>query len=290
MIQLNLHSPSFNANPDSTKLKFRQADFFVRIHGYGKNSEWAKQIISTADESVKFIRRDWTFENILKKIAIGVTNANKLLQNNNKANHSGILRIEREGWKHGSDWDGAQLVTPYEKGRYSFYKDKFEYTRSHQLKNPFNDIALSMPVLDKDNEKYIKHASPEYIDNAFNHLHKLYLTFVNNYIKKEVQPKDMKKLNGLIATMRWILAHATPWERGSDAISNVLMRAMYKSAGVKTYPLEKGISLDLEAYCTNLKDYKKRFTSYFAQPPEIIEDRFIKKIENIFQGIMQHKI
>lgn len=57
--------------------------------------------------------------------------------------------------------------------------------------------------------------------------------------------------------MRWILAHATPWERGSDAIANVLMRAMYKSVGVKSYPLAKGVSLDMEAYCTNLADYKK---------------------------------
>lgn len=35
------------------------------------------------------------------------------------------------------------------------------------------------------------------------------------------------------------------------------MRAMYKSVGVKSYPLAKGVSLDMEAYCTNLADYKK---------------------------------
>ena len=74
-----------------------------------------------------------------------------------------------------------------------------------------------------------------------------------------------------IAEIRWILAHSTPWLRGSDAISNVFMRAMYKAVGIKTYPLKKGISLDLEAYCTELDEYKKKFPAYFEKPPEIIE-------------------
>ena len=59
------------------------------------------------------------------------------------------------------------------------------------------------------------------------------------------------------------MAHATPWERGSDAISNVFMRVMYKSLGIKSHPLKKGISLDMEAYCTELGDYKKRFPEFF---------------------------
>ena len=59
--------------------------------------------------------------------------------------------------------------------------------------------------------------------------------------------------------------------RGSDAISNVFIRAMYKSIGIKSYPLKKGVSLDLEAYCTELEDYKKNFAGYFTKPPKIIE-------------------
>jgi len=48
------------------------------------------------------------------------------------------------------------------------------------------------------------------------------------------------------------------------------MRAMYKSAGIKTYPLKSGVSLDMKAYCTELADYKKKFPSYFKKVPKII--------------------
>ena len=65
------------------------------------------------------------------------------------------------------------------------------------------------------------------------------------------------------------MAHATPWERGSDAISNIFTRAFYKSMGIKTHPSKKGVSFDLQAYCTNLADYKKDFTTYFQKAPEI---------------------
>lgn len=93
----------------------------------------------------------------------------------------------------------------------------------------------------------------------------------SNFTDKDINNKDLEKINTNIAEIRWILAHATPWKRSSDAISNVFIRAIYKSFGIKTYPLEKGITLDLEAYCTELNQYKKNFTKYFKKPPVIIE-------------------
>ena len=54
----------------------------------------------------------------------------------------------------------------------------------------------------------------------------------------------MPVINDKVAEMRWILAHATPWERGSDAISNVLMRSILKAFGIKAYSSAKGVSFD----------------------------------------------
>ena len=87
---------------------------------------------------------------------------------------------------------------------------------------------------------------------------------------KEIKEENLSDFNSLIAEIRWILAHSTPWERGSDAISNTFIRSIYKAAGVKAYPLKKGVSLDLEAYCTDLEEYKSKFPQYFAKPPKII--------------------
>ena len=117
----------------------------------------------------------------------------------------------------------------------------------------------------------IHHGASSKINSSLNRVFEVGSRIFPRFINEEVKEENLDEVNSNIAEIRWILAHSTPWMRGSDAISNVLMRAMYKAIGVKTYPLEKGISLDLEAYCTELSDYKKYFPSYFENPPEIAE-------------------
>ena len=56
---------------------------------------------------------------------------------------------------------------------------------------------------------------------------------------------------------------------------------------LKSYPLAKGVSLDMEAYCTNLADYKKKFPKYFAKPPVVISNKktsFLSKISSFFKS------
>ena len=115
------------------------------------------------------------------------------------------------------------------------------------------------------------HGMSENINFALDYVFKLSKNIVPKYIIQDVKPQNLQEINETMAEIRWILAHSTPWIRGSDAISNIFMRTMYKAIGVKTYPIKKGISLDLEAYCTNLDEYKKLFPSYFDNPPKIIE-------------------
>lgn len=271
MINYNSYNIAFNANPYSRKLKFKKDDFFVKIHGYGRNAAWAGIVKNTADDASNYIRRDWNFENVIKMITIGITKANKELTDAAKRTHTGILRKPREGWQSDSDWRGFELITRYENGRYASYTERLDTTCTKKLNNPFKLIRLSIPVNKPSGEKYILHAEPQYIDNAFELISKLFENYKQNYVIKEASPQDIKKINSIIAKIRWILAHATPWERGSDAISNVFIRAMYKAATIKSYPLSKGVSLDLEAYCTNLSDYQKKFVEYFEKPPIVIE-------------------
>ena len=267
--------PTFGVNLQSKKLRFKEDDFYVRIKGYGHHSGWAKKIKETADKAVEFIRQTCNAEETLKRITIGVTDANQLPLDLDKRQHTGILRIERNGWRHISSWnDSFGIITRYSssgKNKYKIYADRLDYTVQHPLKNPFSDIGLTIPRHDKNfYGKYLDHADSKYINNALRHVKDLYNQLHINYIQNELKEKDLDNVNSLIAEVRWILAHATPWERGSDAISNTFIRAIYKAMGVKVYPLKKDVSLDLEAYCTNLDEYKKNFTSYFSKKPEII--------------------
>lgn len=279
------NSLTFGANLNSPKLNFSKKDFYVRIKGYGKNKRWANEIIQTANISVGFIRHHYDFEKVLRSIAYGVRRANKFTSDQTKIAHTSALRIDRDGWRSPSKWKNFTLCTYYDGGKYKTYEKRIDEIKYNPLKNPYPDIDLTVPVFE-EGEKFLQHGRKDVIENVFNHLSGIYKEF-SHFTKIDVQQEHLPKINDQIATMRWILAHATPWERGSDAIANVLMRAMYKSVGVKSYPLAKGVSLDMEAYCTNLADYKKKFPKYFAKPPVVISNKktsFLSKISSFFKS------
>ena len=263
---------SFCANIKSPKLRFKQDDFFVKIRGYGRNSKWAEKIKETADLAVCLMRKDTSCENILKIITIGTIKANSYTLDLYKIHNTGILRTKRQGWKSVSDLTKIELHTNYSQtSRYHYYQTKLDNIIKNPLQNPFRDtIELTVPKIKKKNH-YLQHAPSKYVNNALELIFNKYKLFKQKYNYNDINISQMNNVNNDIAEIRWILAHATPWSRGSDAIANILMRAMYKSLGIKSYPLKKGISLDLEAYCTNLADYKKNFSGYFVKPSEIID-------------------
>ena len=270
-MNIQSYNPVFQANINSNKLKFKREDFYVRISGYGTNRKWANEIRKTADSATDDIRNCNVLESVLRAITSGVRNANNFTGDITKIKHTGILRTQREFWQSGSSWDGRDLATNYsDTKRYATYEDKFDFVAVHPLKKPYDDIGLTMPIIDED-EKFLLHAKPKYINNVFKHIFDIYNEFKKSFNYKDVNDSQLPEINAKIGEIRWLLAHATPWERGSDSISNVLMRAMYKSLGIKSYPIAKGFSLDLEAYCTEMNDYKRIFDGYFEKPPKIIE-------------------
>lgn len=265
-------STVFSANLNSPKLRFKQDDFFVRIRGYGKNREWAGNVIKTTDNAVNLIRKNVAFENVLRFITAGIISANRKTLDAAKKEHSGVLRVFRDGWKFGSEWNGRDLWTPYGTSktiRYNSYADRFDEVYTKPLTKPYDDVELTRPIR-QDDTKALLHCDEKFIDNGFKHFSRLYEEF-QRYTKLDVKQEHLAGINDCIAETRWLLAHITPWERGSDAISNVFMRAMYKAIGVKTFPLAKGVSLDLEAYCTELEEYKRKFAGYFEKAPEVVE-------------------
>ena len=265
-MQIDFHtSPYFGINLNSPKLKFHRKDFYVPIRGYGKNICWANQIKSTADTAVNLLRKNTTPENVMKYIVAGVSQANKLTSSISKQHHTGILRINREGWKNAGK--ALYAYTPYDLQKYNAYSDRITEIVSHPLKNPFDKLELTIPIPTKHT---LLHSDPITINYALEHIFKKSAD-VTKFLNKNINENDLTEINNSIAEIRWILAHTTPWSRGSDAISNVYIRVLFKALGIKCYPLKKGISLDMEAFCTELSDYKKKFPTYFKKAPEIID-------------------
>lgn len=268
MIQ-NVSGITFCANFNSPILKFERDDFFVPIRGYGKNAFWAERAINTADTAVNLIRKNTSSENVIKFISANVRKAANLVQNIRYRNWAGKLRTARENWDYSTKYSEYEWTTSYKLQKYRAYSDKFEYVSNHPLKNPYEDfLDLTRPdVINKD----LVHGKANKVNSALELVIQKYRNIFPKYTERDIAENELGSLNEDIAEIRWILAHSTPFMRGSDSISNILMRAMYKSVGVKSYPIKKGISLDLQAYCTELSDYKKNFISYFTKPPKIIE-------------------
>lgn len=254
MFGVNLHSPA---------LRYSSKDFYVDIKGYGKNPLWAKKIIKTADTAVEMLRKDTKAEDVIRYIADGVRKANQFCFNKDKRSWTGILRFPRKDWKS----DDLELSTPYGGGRYISYKQRLDNIFIHPLESINDKLGMTRP----NGESVLRHGCRGQVNSSLDYVLELCTKIFPKYVHSEIATKDMAEINNVMAELRWILAHSTPWVRGSDAISNVLTRVMYKAIGIKTYPLKPGVSLDMEAYCTNLEKYKENFPEYFTKIPEIID-------------------
>ncbi len=265
MLTLYADSQSFCANVNSPRLRFSRNDFFVRIKGYGENKEWAKEVISATDNAVSMIRGDVEPENVFKYIAQKVGQATKdHVEGEYATLKSGILRTFRSGWQHYT----SNISTGYGDGRYSSYANRLDRMLSNPLTNPYSEkLSLTRPRC----PGVLSHGHIFTVNQSLDLIFEKSNEIIQKFVKKDIKKENLKEFNEKIAEIRWIIAHSTPFLRGSDAIGNTLMRAMYKSAGVKSYPLKKGISLDLEAYCTELETYKKLFATYFEKPPTIVD-------------------
>lgn len=255
---------NFGAKLNSPRLRYSQKDFFIKIKGYGKDSKWANEVIKVADAAVFTMRNDGTGEAVLNQITRGVSSANRSSSELGKRIKSGILRTERDNWLSVDDTD---LKTCYITPRYSGYAERLDNIYKKPLDAPFNNIAMSRPVEYQD----IFHSGAIFVNNSLDYVFELYKKIFPRFSENGIKKENLNEVNDVIAEIRWLLAHATPWLRGSDAISNVFMRAMYKAVGVKTYPPAKGVSFDLEAYCLNLNEYKKKFVTFFEKPPVVVE-------------------
>ena len=268
------NQPAFGVNLSSPKLKLSNKDFYIRIRGYGKNSNWAEEIKKTTNKAVGMIRKNWSIETVLINIAEGVKDANMYVLDSHLRANTGVLRNCRDGWEcvNPENIFNNVIVTPYNNNKYKSYEKRLDERKSNPINNPFSNIGLARIDFSKIiREKCIYHPSPFYLNDVFSHIEKIYSFIQENFIKKEIKPEEISIANEKIAEIRWVLAHSMPWLRGTDSISNSLMRAIYKAMGVKTYPAAKGVSFDLEAFCTNLEDYKKNFANLFEKPPEVIE-------------------
>jgi len=76
-----------------------------------------------------------------------------------------------------------------------------------------------------------------------------------------------REILGTLAQIHWWLSQATPYRRGSAAISDMFTKALFQICGFSTPCWRKGVAPDLEAFCTPLADFIDNYPKFFARPP-----------------------
>lgn len=77
---------------------------------------------------------------------------------------------------------------------------------------------------------------------------------------------DQQALNRLVGEIHFILAHAMFYHRGSAAVSEWLVKTIYKYHGFRLEKLKPGVMLDLEALPrANIESYADRFAGFWSE-------------------------
>ena len=282
-------------------------NYFIKLPGYGQDGNWARAMVNITEYASGMMRRGASFDEVMSYIAKdsrsytleSMYKSGKEIDND-KARSYGILRCEKDGYLVDGTYANYGAITPFNNGgNYDAYTSRFTLRFApNELRNPFpGEIELTRlapnekyPIkperYNPNNPKHVKivdgngvtryyeitdamiHPDGKYAGRALEMVEARHDKLLKQFQGKKITAADMDIINESIGEIHWILAHSMPWGRGSDAIANSYVKALYQSLGIRTSEPAPKISFDLQAFCTELEDYKKIYKDLYAVPPE----------------------
>jgi len=228
--------------------------FFIDAIPYRKNKFWSYTMNKSLYITSMYINQKINFDDLLSLIETLVNIAYKSTCDNSAA-------IKRETAR-----ERYYLVSNGRGGEYfNRYKEKIS-NKNFQAKTNKENISAKKTSLEY-NQKY----NMIYILFPQKNFDRNLILAKKSYDKLQALKNPTEnEINQHVATIRWLLAQATPYYRRSDSIGNMLAFSIYHAYNMKLSPLKKGCSLDFEAFDTNLNDYVKNFPTFFKEKPEKI--------------------
>lgn len=267
------------ANKQLSFGKIEPEMLFIKIPGFDKDYGWANTMIKTIDKTVSVIASG---KSCLTDILDGIKNDYQKYFTSKEKN----LALCSENSNFGVNRQ-SELLT-YLVGKYHSYFDKAseivlkdhsifdEDQICHTITADFDkSIPLTKTLYNLENfEIHWQHTDAKNIPQVMNHSAKVYEE-IKDLIKETSKSPDkniiLNKINKKIAELHWYLANATPYERGSAGIIDVLTKSIYESANIQTSPWKEGLSPDMEAFVTPLNEFVEKYPSYFESLPKFIE-------------------
>ena len=224
--------------------------FYIRMKNYGIDDDWAQEMINLTYVIAYDIKNNKDFDEILSKITQGIRRINFKDEYGRKRTSIGAFILAPEG--RGEEY-------------YKIYKNKLKETDSCAIKKPnteynnanvcdismnnFGNIRIYYGWAPENKNSNLKLAKKEF-----------------EKLRSIKNPTD-EEINRSIATIHWLIAQESPWQRGSDSIANILTKAIYQAYNMQITPIKEGKSFDFEAFFCSLEDYIKKYPDLFEIPP-----------------------
>ena len=246
-----------------------ESKFFARSslneRQYGKNIAWAHEINNISNVGETLIRKGEDFRSVIGNIAEGYRGtdiANTLKGAPNGRRDSGL---NREKWTPEN-----QASTPI--GSYAEYKNRLNNMQNIDRIAPYSDIKLT-EIKNIDRGVCMIHPANKYVTPGLKHMEDAYNTLqpLFNKVQKggSLNPNEVEFAHKQISEIYYLMANVMPWARGSNGISDVTMRSMYKALNIEMPAMKHGVSLDLEAFDQSLSSYQAKWTSFFEKGIEV---------------------
>ena len=116
----------------------------------------------------------------------------------------------------------------------------------------------------------MNHPAGRCVNNALDIVNSIQDMLMEKYHGKNLTDADMNDINENIGEIHWLLSHSMPWGRGSAGISDAYVKALYKALGIQLSQPRRGVSFDLEAFCTELEDYRKNYKNLYERAPRYV--------------------
>lgn len=282
--QSNLHNylrtnQFYQQNKRTTFGKVEPEMLFIKIPGFDKDFNWANAMVKTIDKTVGVI-------------TLGKTSLMNLLDGIKKDyvkyfTEKTAPKVQNvENVNYGVDRKGELLT--FLVGRYNGYFDRAselvlkdyaifdeEQICNTRLADFDKSVQLTKTFYNLENfEIHWQHTDAQNIQKVMDYSSKIYedISILRSKLLKG-NDKEMllNEINKKVAELHWYLANATPYEKGSAGIVDVLTKSIYESMNIQTSPWKKGLSPDMEAFVTPLNEFIEKYPSYFDSPPKFIK-------------------
>lgn len=263
---------------------------YINMNGFGRDEKWGNFVSKLAEDTAQKIKENENFDTVLKSIS----KTYREYLNKNRPKHNPYYKESNIALFGSRRYMDVPWITPIieneRKCKYAPYLTRFvdfvegknekfkesscnficpeRKTHIFQEKKIFLSeiIVKKLFKFSKGRTAYeaeICHPPISSIKPALNHISDIY-----NTLRSNKSQKSLDEINKQIGEIHWFFAQATPYYRGSAGIADILTKAIYESLDIQVSPWKKGIAPDLEAFVTDLEDYKNNYSNLFEKPPE----------------------